>query len=39
MVEKILDITPEKIRGYDKLTDIDKQRIKQLASLGGNNYY
>lgn len=34
MVEKILDITPEKIRGYDKLTDIDKQRIKQLASLG-----
>jgi len=34
MVEKILDITPEKIRGYDKLSDIDKQRITQLASLG-----
>ncbi|ORX63234.1 hypothetical protein BCR32DRAFT_293252 [Anaeromyces robustus] len=34
MVEKILEITPEKIRGYDKLSDVDKQRIVQLANLG-----
>jgi len=36
MVEKILEITPEKIRGYDKLSEIDKQRVTQLAALGGN---
>jgi len=35
MVEKILEITPEKIRGYDKLSDVDKQRIGELAKLGG----
>jgi len=34
MVEKILEITPEKIRGYDKLSDVDKQRIGELAKLG-----
>lgn len=35
MEEKIKEITPEKIRGYSTLNEIDQERIKQLVNAGG----